>query len=81
MVGFFKIFGALFLVFPGIVARNIFGDLLINTPDEAYPNFSNRSFTTNDVRYFCKGSDFRRDSLVFLGRIERNVNTSFIGLL
>ena len=37
MVGFFKIFGALFLVFPGIVARNIFGDLLINTPDEAYP--------------------------------------------
>ncbi|MGX7025666.1 solute:sodium symporter family transporter [Vagococcus hydrophili] len=37
IVGFFKVFGALFLVFPGIVARNIFGDALINTPDEAYP--------------------------------------------
>lgn len=55
MVGFFKIFGALFLVFPGIVARNIFGELLINTPDEAYPKISNGSFTTNDVWYFCGG--------------------------
>ncbi len=37
IVGFFKVFGALFLVFPGIVARNIFGDALLNSPDEAYP--------------------------------------------
>lgn len=37
IVGFFKVFGALFLVFPGIVARNIFGDALMGMPDEAYP--------------------------------------------
>lgn len=37
MVGVFKIFGALFLVFPGIVARNIFGDSLMSNPDNAYP--------------------------------------------
>jgi solute:Na+ symporter, SSS family len=36
-VGFFKIIGALFLVFPGIVAYNIFGDSLSN-PDDAYPS-------------------------------------------
>ncbi|MDK7979627.1 solute:sodium symporter family transporter, partial [Enterococcus faecalis] len=28
LVGIFKVFGALFLVFPGIVARNLFGDAL-----------------------------------------------------
>ena len=38
MVGTFKIFGALFLVFPGVVARNIFGDKFLNLPDAAYPN-------------------------------------------
>ncbi|MDT2674579.1 solute:sodium symporter family transporter [Enterococcus dongliensis] len=37
LVGIFKIFGALFLVFPGIVARNIFGDALMSNPDNAYP--------------------------------------------
>ena len=35
-VGFFKIFGALFLVFPGIIAFNMFGDG-INPADNAYP--------------------------------------------
>ncbi|MBP2075985.1 solute:sodium symporter family transporter [Oceanobacillus polygoni] len=35
-VAFFKIFGALFLVFPGIVAFNMFGDSIGN-PDNAYP--------------------------------------------
>jgi len=36
-VAFFKIVGALFLVFPGIVAYNMFGDSLSN-PDDAYPS-------------------------------------------
>ncbi|NIZ41287.1 solute:sodium symporter family transporter (plasmid) [Entomospira entomophila] len=36
IVGVFKIFGALFLVFPGIVARNMFGDALLSNPDNAY---------------------------------------------
>lgn len=36
-VGFFKIFGALFLVFPGIISYNMFGDTL-STPDNAYPS-------------------------------------------
>lgn len=36
-VGFFKIFGALFLVFPGIIAFNMFGNTLA-TPDDAYPS-------------------------------------------
>lgn len=35
-VGFFKIFGALFLVFPGILAFNMVGDKISN-PDDAYP--------------------------------------------
>ncbi|SJZ55998.1 solute:sodium symporter family transporter [Garciella nitratireducens] len=35
-VGFFKIFGALFLVFPGIIAFNIFGNS-ISSADNAYP--------------------------------------------
>lgn len=35
-VGFFKIFGALFLVFPGILAFNMVGDKVSN-PDDAYP--------------------------------------------
>ncbi|MBF0715092.1 solute:sodium symporter family transporter [Gemelliphila palaticanis] len=35
-VGFFKIFGALFLVFPGILAFNMVGDKITN-PDDAYP--------------------------------------------
>lgn len=37
IVGVFKVFGALFLVFPGIVARNVFGDALMSNPDNAYP--------------------------------------------
>lgn len=37
IVGIFKIFGALFLVFPGIVARNLFGDVLMGQSDNAYP--------------------------------------------
>ena len=37
IVGVFKIVGALFLVFPGIVARNIFGDALLRNPDVVYP--------------------------------------------
>ncbi|KAA9016972.1 solute:sodium symporter family transporter [Niallia endozanthoxylica] len=36
-VGFFKIFGALFLVFPGIISFNMFGDTLATT-DDAYPS-------------------------------------------
>ncbi|WP_068673427.1 solute:sodium symporter family transporter [Oceanobacillus sp. Castelsardo] len=36
-VAFFKIFGALFLVFPGIIAFVMFGDSLAN-PDNAYPS-------------------------------------------
>lgn len=35
-VGFFKIFGALFLVFPGIIAFNMFGDG-VSPSDNAYP--------------------------------------------
>ncbi len=35
-VGFFKILGALFLVFPGIIAFNMFGDS-IEPADNAYP--------------------------------------------
>ncbi|WP_085991673.1 solute:sodium symporter family transporter [Oceanobacillus senegalensis] len=35
-VAFFKIFGALFLVFPGIIAFHMFGDSIEN-PDHAYP--------------------------------------------
>lgn len=38
IVGVFKVFGALFLVFPGIVARNIFGEALMSNPDNAYPD-------------------------------------------
>ena len=37
LVGVFKVFGALFLVFPGIVARNLLGDSLLSNPDNAYP--------------------------------------------
>ena len=36
-VGFFKIFGALFLVFPGIIAYNMFGKTL-KVADDAYPS-------------------------------------------
>ncbi|MCB2298565.1 solute:sodium symporter family transporter [Clostridium tagluense] len=36
-VGFFKIFGALFLVFPGIIAYNMFGNTL-KIADDAYPS-------------------------------------------
>lgn len=38
-VGFFKVLGALFLVFPGILAFNIFGDSL-STPDDAFPHLA-----------------------------------------
>lgn len=37
IVGVFKIVAALFLVFPGIVSRNIFGDIFMSNPDQAYP--------------------------------------------
>lgn len=37
-VGIFKIFGALFLVFPGVIARNLFGSEFLNFPDRAYPS-------------------------------------------
>ena len=37
IVGTFKIFGALFLVFPGVVARNMFGDQFLSLQDGAYP--------------------------------------------
>ncbi|MDY3007389.1 solute:sodium symporter family transporter [Anaerococcus porci] len=37
LVGTFKIFGALFLVFPGVVARNLFGDKFLSLQDGAYP--------------------------------------------
>lgn len=36
-VAYFKIFGALFLVLPGIIAYNVFGDNLA-TQDDAYPH-------------------------------------------
>lgn len=36
-VGFFKVLSALILVFPGIIAFNLFGDS-IGVPDDAYPN-------------------------------------------
>lgn len=36
-VGFFKVISAMILVFPGIIAFNMFGDAL-STPDNAYPN-------------------------------------------
>ncbi|ARJ50713.1 solute:sodium symporter family transporter [Staphylococcus lutrae] len=39
-VGIFKIFGALFLVFPGILAFNMLGDQ-IDHPDNAYPMLVN----------------------------------------
>ncbi|MDD7306026.1 MAG: solute:sodium symporter family transporter [Peptoniphilaceae bacterium] len=38
MVGVFKIFGALFLVLPGVVARNLFGGKFMDLPDSAYPS-------------------------------------------
>ncbi|MGY3766156.1 solute:sodium symporter family transporter [Vagococcus vulneris] len=44
IVGFFKIFGALFLVFPGIVARNVFGDALLGQADNAYPSLVTEVF-------------------------------------
>ncbi|WP_192978258.1 solute:sodium symporter family transporter [Mammaliicoccus vitulinus] len=39
-VGIFKIFGALFLVFPGVLAFNMLGDKVTN-PDNAYPMLVN----------------------------------------
>ncbi|WP_239751728.1 solute:sodium symporter family transporter [Mammaliicoccus sp. H-M34] len=39
-VGVFKIFGALFLVFPGVLAFNMLGDKVSN-PDNAYPMLVN----------------------------------------
>lgn len=39
-VGVFKIFGALFLVFPGVLAFNMLGDKVTN-PDNAYPMLVN----------------------------------------
>ncbi len=39
-VGTFKIFGALFLVFPGVLAFNMLGDKVTN-PDNAYPMLVN----------------------------------------
>ncbi|WP_419791009.1 solute:sodium symporter family transporter [Staphylococcus chromogenes] len=39
-VGVFKVFGALFLVFPGILAFNLFGQQIKN-PDNAYPTLVN----------------------------------------
>ncbi|WP_029451257.1 solute:sodium symporter family transporter [Clostridium algidicarnis] len=36
-VGFFKIFGAMFLVFPGVIAYNMFGETL-KIADDAYPS-------------------------------------------
>lgn len=38
LVGTFKIFGALFLVFPGVVARNLFGNSFMASQDQAYPH-------------------------------------------
>lgn len=37
ILGVYKIFGALFLVFPGVIARNIFGDQFLGKPDASYP--------------------------------------------
>ncbi|GBG96951.1 solute:sodium symporter family transporter [Lactococcus termiticola] len=37
ILGGYKIFGALFLVFPGVIARNIFGDQFLAHPDNSYP--------------------------------------------
>jgi len=37
ILGVYKIFGALFLVFPGVIARNIFGDQFLAHPDDSYP--------------------------------------------
>ncbi|GAB2024140.1 solute:sodium symporter family transporter [Lactovum odontotermitis] len=37
ILGTYKIFGALFLVFPGVIARNIFGDQFLSNPDNSYP--------------------------------------------
>ena len=37
LVGIFKLFGALILVLPGVIARNYFGDTLMFNPDNAYP--------------------------------------------
>jgi len=37
LVSVFKIVASLILVFPGVLARNIFGDALLSNPDSAYP--------------------------------------------
>lgn len=37
LVGLFKVIAALVLIFPGVIARNIFGDALMSNPDSAYP--------------------------------------------
>lgn len=41
LVGIFKTVAALFLVFPGIVGRNLFGDSFLNNPDIVYPTLVN----------------------------------------
>ncbi|MGM0126326.1 SSS family solute:Na+ symporter [Enterococcus sp. AZ194] len=37
ILGVYKIFGALFLVFPGVIARNVFGNEFLNNSDASYP--------------------------------------------
>lgn len=41
LVGVFKVIGALILIFPGVIARNMFGDALLSNPDTAYPELVN----------------------------------------
>lgn len=41
LVGAFKVIGALILVFPGVIARSMFGDSLLSNADTAYPTLVN----------------------------------------
>ncbi|WP_251713054.1 solute:sodium symporter family transporter [Lactococcus ileimucosae] len=38
ILGVYKIFGALFLVFPGVIARHMFGNQFLSHPDSSYPH-------------------------------------------
>lgn len=37
ILGGYKVFGALFLVLPGVIARNLFGGSFLMSPDNSYP--------------------------------------------
>lgn len=68
IIGFFKVFGALFLVFPGILGRNIFGDAFLSNPDSVYP-----ALVTEVLPNYLQG--------LFAAVIFGAVLSSFVGAL